>query len=38
MSTAETPIRYLNPEPRHCDAAIHGNVVYLLSGRPGFRA
>lgn len=38
MSTAETPIRYLNPEPRCCDAAIHGKVVYLLSGRPGFRA
>lgn len=34
MSTTETPIRYLNPEPRHCDAAIHGNLVYLLSGRP----
>lgn len=34
MSTTETPIRYLNPEPRYSDAAIHGNVVYLAGQVP----
>lgn len=34
MSQSETPIRYLNPEPRYCDAAIHGQVVYLAGQVP----
>jgi len=29
------PIRYLNPEPRYADAAIHGGVVYLAGQVPG---
>ena len=34
MSTIESPIRYLNPEPRYSDAAIHGSVVYLAGQVP----
>lgn len=33
MNTA-APIRYLNPEPRYADAAIHGQVVYLAGQVP----
>ena len=28
------PVRYLNPEPRYSDAAIHGQVVYLAGQVP----
>lgn len=34
MSTTESAIRYLNPEPRYSDAAIHGHVVYLAGQVP----
>lgn len=34
MSTNESPILYLNPEPRYSDAAIHGQVVYLAGQVP----
>jgi len=29
-----SPVRYLNPEPRYSDAAIHGNVVWLAGQVP----
>ncbi len=29
-----TPVRYLNPEARYSDAAIHGGVVYLAGQVP----
>lgn len=34
MSSSHLPIRYLNPEPRYSDAAVHGNVVYLAGQVP----
>lgn len=36
--TASAPpdIRYLNPEPRYSDAAIHGGVVYLAGQVPTY--
>lgn len=34
MPTTESPIRYLNPEPRYSDAAVHGRVVYLAGQVP----
>jgi enamine deaminase RidA (YjgF/YER057c/UK114 family) len=34
MPSSEPPIRYLNSEPRYCDAAIHGNVAYLAGQVP----
>jgi enamine deaminase RidA (YjgF/YER057c/UK114 family) len=34
MSPQEAPIRYLNPEARYSDAAIHGAVVYLAGQVP----
>ncbi|RZL09629.1 MAG: RidA family protein [Rubrivivax sp.] len=34
MSAADSSIRYLNPEPRYSDAAIHGQVVYLAGQVP----
>lgn len=34
MHQSTTPIRYLNPEPRYSDAAIHGQVVYLAGQVP----
>lgn len=34
MPTADSTIRYLNPEPRYSDAAIHGQVVYLAGQVP----
>jgi enamine deaminase RidA (YjgF/YER057c/UK114 family) len=34
MSTTESPIRYLNSEPRYSDAAIHGQVAYLAGQVP----
>ena len=34
MSATESAIRYLHPEPRYSDAAIHGNVVYLAGQVP----
>lgn len=34
MTSTPTPIRYLNPEPRYADAAIHGGVVYLAGQVP----
>lgn len=34
MTAAPSPIRYLNPEPRYSDAAIHGQVVYLAGQVP----
>ncbi len=34
MSAAAMPVRYLNPEPRYSDAAIHGGVVYLAGQVP----
>lgn len=33
-STSSSPIRYLNPEPRYSDAAVHGGVVYLAGQVP----
>lgn len=32
--SAAAPVRYLNPEPRYSDAAIHGGVVYLAGQVP----
>lgn len=32
--SAAAPVRYLNPEPRYSDAAIHGSVVYLAGQVP----
>ena len=29
-----SPVRYLNPEPRYSDAAIHGNLVWLAGQVP----
>ncbi len=29
------PVRYLNPERRYSDAALHGGVVYLAGQVPG---
>jgi enamine deaminase RidA (YjgF/YER057c/UK114 family) len=34
MTQTATPIQYLNPEPRYCDAAIHGQVAYLAGQVP----
>jgi enamine deaminase RidA (YjgF/YER057c/UK114 family) len=34
MPSTESPIRYLKPEPRYSDAAIHGKVVYLAGQVP----
>ncbi|KGM42376.1 aminoacrylate peracid reductase [Aquabacterium sp. NJ1] len=34
MSAAAAPVRYLNPEARYSDAAIHGGVVYLAGQVP----
>lgn len=34
MPSSATPIRYLNPEPRYSDAAIHGSVVWLAGQVP----
>ncbi len=34
MSTPTPPVRYLHPEPRYSDAAIHGGVVYLAGQVP----
>lgn len=34
MSSAESPIRYINPEARYSDAAVHGKVVYLAGQVP----
>jgi enamine deaminase RidA (YjgF/YER057c/UK114 family) len=34
MSPYTPPIRYLNPEARYADAAIHGGVVYLAGQVP----
>ena len=34
MSAAAAPVRYLNPEARYSDAAIHGSVVYLAGQVP----
>jgi len=34
MSSTEPGIRYLNPEARYSDAAIHGQVVYLAGQVP----
>ncbi|MEY4763685.1 MAG: hypothetical protein RI907_358 [Pseudomonadota bacterium] len=34
MSTPASPVRYLNPEARYSDAAIHGQVVYLAGQVP----
>jgi enamine deaminase RidA (YjgF/YER057c/UK114 family) len=30
----DTPVRYLNPERRYADAAIHGQVVWLAGQVP----
>ncbi len=32
--TTPSPIRYLHPEARYSDAAIHGDVVYLAGQVP----
>lgn len=34
MSQHPSAIRYLNPEPRYSDAAIHGHTVYLAGQVP----
>ena len=34
MPTPSQPVRYLNPEARYSDAAIHGQVVYLAGQVP----
>lgn len=34
MTAADHAIRYLNPEARYSDAAIHGRVVYLAGQVP----
>lgn len=34
MISTPTPVRYLHPEPRYADAAIHGGVVYLAGQVP----
>ncbi len=34
MSTSPPAVRYLNPERRYSDAAIHGQVVYLAGQVP----
>lgn len=34
MSTIESAIRYINPEARYSDAAVHGHVVYLAGQVP----
>ncbi len=31
---SDTPVRYLNPERRYSDAAIHGQVVWLAGQVP----
>ena len=33
-ATDTAPVRYLNPEARYSDAAIHGGVVYLAGQVP----
>jgi enamine deaminase RidA (YjgF/YER057c/UK114 family) len=34
LSTTDTPIRYLNPEPRYCGTAVHGSMVHLAGQVP----
>lgn len=34
MSSNDSSVLYLNPEPRYSDAAIHGGVVYLAGQVP----
>ncbi len=34
MSATAAPVRYLNPEARYSDAAIHAGVVYLAGQVP----
>lgn len=34
MTPAPDTIRYIHPEPRYSDAAIHGGVVYLAGQVP----
>jgi enamine deaminase RidA (YjgF/YER057c/UK114 family) len=34
VNMSSVPIKYLHPEPRYADAAIHGQVVYLAGQVP----
>lgn len=34
MPANAAPIRYINPEARYCDAAVHGDTVYLAGQVP----
>lgn len=34
MSQTPLPVRYINPEPRYSDAAVHGQIVYLAGQVP----